>query len=467
MKRGSRADGSRFGVAALSAALEHSFDGIWIYDAGGQVLYVNRAALEYNGVRLEDVLGRTWHQLWEQGVFLGSAARTAFQEKRTATEEILNNAGRHLLCTATPIFGADGTIDQVITNVRDITELFELTKTLNEQTSLIEGYRRELNAMRQQAGVPLVAESRQMRTLVGIADRVADTDATVLLLGESGVGKDVLARRIHSRSRRADREMVIANCGAIPSTLVESEFFGYEKGAFTGASGEKAGLFETADGGTLLLDEVGDLEPAMQVKLLRVLQEGKVRRLGGRREVAVDVRVVAATNRDVQSMVREGRFRADLFYRLNVIPIRIPPLRERPDDIRRLISSLLKRYNEKYGLRKTLSAELLHKLETYSWPGNIRELDNLMERLVLVCPDDIVTAAWLPPDMLTETDGEKIPEAASATDALTPLREATENAERRLLTTARRLLGDTRSMARVLGVSHVTVARKLRQYGIA
>lgn len=461
----SQATTGPFDLEALSAALEHSFDGIWVYDAGGRVVYVNRAALEYNGVQAGDVWGRTWNQLWEQGIFLGSAARTAFQEKRTATEEILNNTGRHLLCTATPIFGTDGEIRQMITNVRDITELFELTRTLNEQSSLIEGYRRELDAMRRQARFPLVAESRQMRAILDMADRVAATDATVLLLGESGVGKDALARRIHSRSRRADREMVIANCGAIPATLLESEFFGYEKGAFTGATGGKAGLFETADGGTLMLDEVGDLEPAMQVKLLRVLQEGRVRRVGGRREVAVDVRVVAATNRDLQTMVREGRFRADLFYRLNVIPIRIPPLRERTDDIRRLIPSLLQRYNDKYGLRKTLSAELLHKLEAYSWPGNIRELDNLMERLTLLCPDEVISSAWLPPDMLADP-ADREPEDPASADELVPLREATEHTERRLLAAARRLLGDTRSMGRALGVSHVTVARKLRQYGL-
>lgn len=449
-------------VEQLRAALDHSFDGVWIYDEKQRVIYVNETAAKYNNTQVDAVLGRTWSELQAQGTFKGSAASVAFQKKRPSTQELLSNTGRRILCTATPIFDTTGKVCQVVTNVRDFTELFELTETLHEKNTLIRKYRQQIENLRQQITLPLVAKNQEMKKLVETAVHIANTDVSVLLLGESGVGKNELARLIHRHSSRRDREMIIANCGAIPATLLEAEFFGHERGAFTGANSARPGLFEMAEGSTLMLDEIGELELSMQVKLLRVLQEKRVRRLGGRKEIAVDVRIVAATNRDLQAMVREGTFRADLFYRLNRVPMLIPPLRERPTDLGQLIALLLNRYNQNYKRHTMLATDTLHALETYSWPGNIRELDNLMERLVLLTHGDTITLDQLP--LYIQNEREPKDEGLPAEQSL---RLAVEQTERRILAAARRKFGNTRDMASALGCSHVTIARKLRLYGLS
>ncbi len=278
-----------------------------------------------------------------------------------------------------------------------IGQIMRLNQLVAERTARLELENRELKyalerSPASQASYGIVGESLALRQALRQVEQVSATDATVLLLGESGTGKELFARALHLASPRRDQPFVKVNCGAIPENLFESELFGHEKGAFTGASAARAGYFEQAQGGTIFLDEVGDLPLAMQVKLLRVLQEGVVQRLGGRKEIPVSVRIVAATNQDLQNLVAQGRFRLDLFYRLNVIPIRLPSLRERPEDVRPLVRYHLNQVNQLYQRSISLAPEALDRLAAYSWPGNIRQLRNVLERLTLLASAQVVRA---------------------------------------------------------------------------
>jgi transcriptional regulator with PAS, ATPase and Fis domain len=311
----------------------------------------------------------------------------------------------------------------------------------------------------------VVAESPVTKNLLELCLRVARVDSTVLLTGESGVGKDVLARLIHDLSARHRRPFVAVNCGAIPENLLESELFGYEKGAFSGAQRQgKPGLFEEANGGTVFLDEVGELPLKLQVKLLKVIQEHRCRRLGSVRDVELDLRVIAATNRDLKEMVAAGSFREDLFYRLYVVPIEVPPLRDRREDILPLALRFLKTYNRKYGVTRTLSQELLDVLEQYPWPGNVRELQNVIERMVVTADADVLEPRHLPDSLRTRTQppasGLQVPEGLT-------LREAREMVERLLIERALARGGNTRRAAKLLGVTHPTVIRKAQKFGLA
>ncbi|MGE5587490.1 MAG: sigma 54-interacting transcriptional regulator [Clostridia bacterium] len=308
----------------------------------------------------------------------------------------------------------------------------------------------------------VIAYSVEMGRVLQLAAKVAPVNTTVLLLGESGVGKEVVARFIHSTGPRRRGPFVNINCGAIPATLLESELFGYESGAFTGARREgKPGMVEAASGGTLFLDEISELPPDLQVKLLQLIQERKLVRVGGVKPLGVDIRIIAATNRDLAAMVGRGEFRADLFYRLNVVPITIPPLRERPDDVIPLIYHFLNRYNEAHGYEKTINEQAREILTRYSWPGNVRELENLIERLVVTVEGDEIGAADLPQHVFEE-GGARPPRVVVG--GIMPLRQATEEVERQIIERALSEERSTYSMAKLLGVNQSTVVRKIKKY---
>ncbi len=313
------------------------------------------------------------------------------------------------------------------------------------------------------AGPPsIVAYSVEMGRVLQLAARVAPVDSTVLILGESGTGKEVVARFIHRQSRRRGGPFVNINCGAIPSNLLESELFGYEAGAFTGARREgKPGMIEIASGGTLFLDEISELPSDLQVKLLQVIQERRLTRVGGVRPVDVNIRIISATNRDLQAMVRKGEFRTDLFYRLNVVPITVPPLRERPDDVIPLIYHFLDRLNKTHGCAKSISEEAREILSAYLWPGNVREVENLMERLVVTVEADEIGAADLPQHVR-----EVRPEAEGRVKVagIMPLRSAVEEVERQIIGIALSEHRSTYKAAAALGVNQSTVVRKMRKY---
>ena len=304
----------------------------------------------------------------------------------------------------------------------------------------------------------IIGSSPAFRRMMMLVEQVASSSATVLIQGDSGTGKELVARAIHERSARASKPFVAVNCAALPETLLESELFGYERGAFTGAAGRKEGRFEMADGGTLFLDEVADLSTITQPKILRVLQEGEFERLGGTRSLRVDVRLVAASNQDLAQMVREKRFREDLFYRLNVITVHVPPLRERREDIPMLAQHFVRLYAAKNNRRLDgLSDDALRRLEAYAWPGNVRELENVIERGVVLARGSQMDVADLPPEIAGATP---LPEGVLTVRIGTPLAEV----EQRLLDeTLRVTKGNKTLTARLLGIDVRTVSRKLER----
>ena len=315
--------------------------------------------------------------------------------------------------------------------------------------------------------VPLVGEHALMQGIADMIRKVAHTDATVLILGESGTGKELVARALHAQSERADEAFVPVNCGAISAELLESEMFGHERGAFTGAAGPRAGLFQLAHRGTIFLDEIAEMSPALQVKLLRVIQHREVRPVGGDRLVTVDVRVVAASNRDLAAEVAAGRFREDLFYRLNVIPITMPALRERRSDVPLLVRHFLAVHNRRRrGRPVSVSDDAMLHLREYDWPGNVRELENIVERLAILTEEPVIDAAQLPPAiraLAATPGGGRVGLAEHGLD----LHAAVEEFQHRLIAEAlRRTKGNKQAAARLLGLKRTTLLAKLRRCGM-
>jgi transcriptional regulator with GAF, ATPase, and Fis domain len=309
----------------------------------------------------------------------------------------------------------------------------------------------------------MTGDHPSIKKIQDIVRRVAPTDATVLITGESGTGKELVARAIHSASPRASRPFVPVNCAAIPENLLESELFGHVRGAFTGAHSSRLGMFQVANHGTIFLDEVGELPLSLQAKLLRVLQDGEVRPVGTDHSVAVQVRVIAATNKELPQQVEKGSFREDLFFRLQVIPIHIPPLRARRSDIPILVQHFLEKANEKHGLNVVISREAMIYLWEYDWPGNIRELENLVERLVILSENGVTEWQDLPPNIRSFVSEKKNPRPALGTEQV-DLREATDQLQLRLMDEALRLTnGNKSAAAKILGLKRTTLVAKLRK----
>ncbi|MEE9257658.1 MAG: sigma-54 dependent transcriptional regulator, partial [bacterium] len=302
--------------------------------------------------------------------------------------------------------------------------------------------------------------SKAIEQVFDLVKRVAKTQSTVLVFGKSGTGKELIAKALHFQSRRSDKPFVAVNCSAIPETLMESELFGHTKGSFTGAVSNQKGLFEDANGGTLFLDEVAEVPPSIQVKMLRALQEREIRRIGGRENIPIDVRVIAATNRDLEEMVKEGTFREDLFYRLNVIPLRLPELRERSEDILPLAEHFIEKFCDRNGVgRKKLSKSALQRLTEYSWPGNVRELENLMERAVALCEGDVIDSGDIPSGVGRNGSGD--PASLIGGDM-----SLDEIERRHIESVLDRTGGHQIQASRILGIDRRTLYRKLIKYGL-
>ena len=318
-------------------------------------------------------------------------------------------------------------------------------------------------------GFPVIGDTEKMRKIYAVVDKVAPTDSTVLITGESGTGKELVAQAMHDKSPRSKGPFIKINCAAIPASLMESELFGYEKGAFTGAVNAKPGRFELADGGTLFLDEIGEMSVEMQVKLLRVLQDKSFERVGGLRTIKVDVRLITATNKDLTGEIGAGRFRSDLFYRLNVVPVVLPPLRERPSDIPLLVAYFMRKFSER--LRKptpSLTAEGLELMIQFPWPGNIRQLENVVERLVVMNEGAPITAEQLPDDIL-EFEEQRFIEAQSS--SALPLKEQVREATRRIeIRAIEEALAETQNnvtqAARKLNISRKGLQLKMKELGL-
>lgn len=448
----------------LIKLLESSYDGIWITDHVGKILFANSANAKLLGVPRSELENKTTQELQDEGVFQTSAILEALQTRQQVSR-VCNNPRTCLtvLATATPVFNEAGDIQYIFNNVRDITALNEMRESLQDKDEIIRQQNSQLETMKLRLGVgTIVANSKAFTQVVELARRAATFDgATVLILGESGTGKEVISELIVNTSPRKDKPYLQINCGAIPENLIESELFGYEKGAFTGANAKgRKGLFEAANGGTVFLDEIGDLPLHMQVKLLRVLQQRRIVRVGGTETVNLDVRIIAATNKNLKQMVKEGRFREDLYYRLNVVPIEIPPLRDRKEDILPLVNHFLTVANRKYHTNKSIYSDTIDVLESYSWPGNVRELENLMENLVITTPGDIIRRENLSERLKFSTENHGFTED---TEVIT-LKETVERAEYMAIQKAIRQCGSIRKAAVALGVDPSTIVRKQQNY---
>lgn len=443
--------------------LDSSYDGIYITDGEANTIMVNKAYERIAGIKVEELIGRNMNDLVEEGYISKSATLLVLEEKKVITIEQNFKTGKKALVTSTPVFNCTGNITMVVTNVRDITELYELKEKLDEKENLTKKYSVELEAMKIELlkNNDLIAKDKKMLDIIQMAIRVAPIDTTVLITGETGVGKEEIAKLIYKNSNRKNKQFIKVNCGSIPKTLIEAELFGYEKGAFTGASKDgKIGLFEAADGGTIFLDEIGELPFDMQVKLLRVLQDGQFTRVGGVEEITVDIRILAATNRNLEEMVNEKLFREDLYYRLNIVPITIPPLRDRRDDIIPLIHYFLNKLNKKYNFNKVISSEALKILYTYEWKGNVRELRNIIERIMVMSEKDIINKVDLPKNILAfDKEQNMINE-----DEIVPLRQALNKVERHLLNIAFNTYGNVRDAAKALEIDPATFVRKRQKY---
>ena len=444
----------------LEAIFDSTYDEIFVTDGNGVTLRVNAACERLYGLKASDLIGKNVRELEAQGIFSPSITLIVLKERQRVTMMQTTKTGRKLIVTATPVLDEKGDIVRIVSNSRDVTELTNLHQQLEAVELQVQRYYHELSELRKEHTrvEGIVAQSPEMERVLQLVRKVAAVDSTVLILGESGVGKNAIARVLHQLGKRKDGPFIEINCGAIPETLLESELFGYEGGAFTGARKTgKPGLIEVADKGTLFLNEVGELPPALQVKLLQVIQERRVVRVGGTRPLDVDIRIIAATNRDLEQMVADGRFRQDLYYRLNVVPIVIPPLRDRPEDIPPLVLHYMDRFNRKYGGNKRLSPKTLEVLTVYYWPGNVRELENVIERLYVTVDGPVIEVDSLPQAI-------KAGLAASLRGPGVSLKKALEKLEQELILNSFRKHRNTYKVAAELGISQPSAARKIKKY---
>ncbi|WP_203363316.1 sigma 54-interacting transcriptional regulator [Bacillus sp. REN10] len=433
----------------LQAIYAASNEQIMVTDPSGMITSVAGAFLQsfWKGFSQANLIGQNVNDLAQQGLLEPNIVDLCMKEKQRISLAQHNRYNSKVLSTATPVY-KEGELQKVIVLSRDVTADEPIERRLlgEEHSPVIHK--------------KMVYRSKVMTQLVEEIKQVAAVDSTVIITGESGVGKEVIASHIHAYSNRATQPFVTINCGAIPENLLESELFGHEKGAFTSASDRKKGLFEAAHGGTIFLDEISEIPLHMQVKLLRVLQEREVVRIGGLMPIPVNVRVLAATNRHLKKMVQDGTFREDLFYRLHVVPLAIPPLRKRKDDIAPLSLYFLKEFNAAYQKEKKMSREGLQLLESYQWPGNIRELQNVMERLVVtskqaeISGNDVFRAIW-------DTDGEEV--GRITVKGIMPLKEAVEEIEHQLIQLAVGKYGTAAKASSVLGVSASTISRRMKK----
>lgn len=427
----------------------HAPDSIFIADNRGVVKYLNQSYEAYTGTPKDTVIGRNVMDLEAEGYFKPSAIRLALEEKREIVVLQNTDAGDYYV-KSVPVI-KNGQIEMVITSARPMEEIEKFYKYPHNKVVVSNAH--------DQSTPPIFGQSRRMREIREIVEGIKDTDATVLITGESGVGKGVLVRYIHDSSKRSDKNLVLINCGAIPKDLIESELFGYESGAFTGAHVKgKEGLFELADGGTLVLDEISEMPTNLQVKLLQVIQEKQIRRIGGKKIKSIDVRIIAVSNKDLFNLVREGKFREDLYFRLNVIPINVPSLRERKEDIILFADHFLKRFREKYNKNVAFSKSFHDKLQKYDWPGNIRELENCIERLVLTSKEDAIDTF----DLMEMKDSDYAINLDKTTNY--SFDKIIEEVEAKIITAAYEKYGSSYKVAKALGISQTKANRKIRKY---
>ncbi|MBP1762694.1 MAG: putative sensor protein, partial [Firmicutes bacterium] len=472
----------RFMKEEMDKIIENSYDYIFVTDAQGNVKKINDAYTRITGYKAEEILGENIFNLVKKRYFDRAASIDVIETRKTITLTQTLKSGKTVLVTGNPIFSESGEFIGVVTNGRDITELNRLKSEVKKAEGLSRHYQNELLKFQLDHSGDYIVASPKMAEISDLVQRIARVDSTVLINGESGVGKEIVAREIHRNSLRVDRPYVSVNCAAIPDNLLESELFGYEAGSFTGASKNgKMGIFQLADGGTLFLDEIGELPFYLQAKLLRVIQENEIMRVGGIAPIPIDVRFITATNRDLWKMVSDRQFREDLYYRLNVVQVRIPPLRERKEEIPVFVNYFIGMLNKKYALDRQFNPELIEGMMKYDWPGNIRELRNALEQAFVTTPGLFITDIKMGPQqemhLSTKSAGseekrvkelnedQNLKENHEALDGIS-LKDALQKYESRIIKEAMAEHVTTRKAAAALGVSQATIWRKAKQYDI-
>lgn len=440
-------------------------DGVCLFDSNGIIIAVNNEYLRIFGENEENILYKHVNIFVEKGYIDNPTPLMVYKEKKKINAIITINTNNNIaMVTSIPIFDKSGEVEQVLTVIRDLTKINKLHHKLQSLEKKNKKYLKELNDIKEilRKSDDFIGENIQIKKIKKIIKAVSKTDATIMISGETGCGKEILAKEIHKKSNRKNNPYIKINCAAIPESLIESELFGYEKGSFTGAVNTgKQGIFEIANGGTILLDEIGEMPIQLQSKLLRVLQEKEVMRIGGSKSIKLDVRVIAATNQNLEELIEKKEFRQDLFYRLNVIPIKIPPLRERIDDIALLTYNFINKYNIKYSKNISISNRVVNLLEQHNWPGNVRELENFIERLIVITTSEELEYNFVM-DMLHSKNEDNILINKSNNN----LKEAIEKLEYEMIKSALIKHGSTYKAAKALGMNQSSIFRKARAYDL-
>ncbi|MGM7719659.1 sigma-54 interaction domain-containing protein [Metabacillus sp. Hm71] len=437
-------------LETLLKILDYSSDEIFVLDGEKRILYVNQVCERHYGLKPADVIGKYNVDLFEKGYWKPSIVPEVYKRKKPCYMKQQTYIGAELLTSAIPLLNDSGEIELVVITATE-TQTYKMIKA-NEA-----GGESESTQEKRETG-SIITNSGKINRILTFCEKVAPTDSTILIQGESGTGKGVLAHYIHRISKRKNGPFLTINCAAIPEELLESELFGYSKGAFTGANkAGKAGLIEATEGGTVFLDEIGEMPLALQAKLLQVIQDKQFIPIGGSEMKKVDIRIIAATNQNLVEMVNDKRFREDLFYRLNVIDIHLPPLRDRKEDIIPLTYNFLNKFNKKYHENKVISEECLNILIHYSWPGNVRQLENLIERLVVIS-DSVIQVGDLP-EMITE-NVEQVTQFALPTS----LDKALDETKRIFVRRSYQTYKSSRKVAKDLGISQTKASKLIREY---
>lgn len=448
-------------------ALDSSFDGILITDRSGNIIYVNSQYEKITGLKKKDIIDKNLATLLENGIINKAISLEVLKKGKSVSTTHSYVTGKSAFSSAQPIFDNNHNIIGVINNTRNIEELLKLKSEIKQHVANQEKVNQEMKHLKKliNKNEEFIFESKAMKETAKLASKVANFDSTVMIYGESGTGKEVVSKYIHGLSGRKNNIFIKVNCAAIPKELFESELFGYEKGAFTGASPNgKIGFFELANGGTLFLDEIGELQLSVQSKLLRAIQEKEITRVGGKERKKLDIRVIAATNRNLEKEVKDGNFREDLFFRLNVFPITIPPLRERPDDIPVFIDFFINKLNNKYKVNKIISKEALNYLIRYNYPGNVRELENMVEYLFVINEKNIevdsIPGKILSQIMISDYKGGKSEGKKEKLNYLINLYEKT------IIEDTIKKYHTLEQASEVLGIHYSTLSRKMNKYNL-
>lgn len=442
-------------------------DGICIVDTNGVVTSINHAYTEITGITEAEILGKTIRELLDTNAFTNAVSYEVLEKKqKVSAMATVRKGNKQVLLVGTPFLDENGNVVKVITVMRNMTELVRLKEELEDAERKKQQYKEELNSLkRERTENNFVGNGASILRVKELINHVAQTDATVLITGETGSGKEVVAREIFKKSKRKDGPYVKVNCSAIPENLLESELFGHVKGAFTGADKkDKKGLFEIANNGTILLDEIGDMPMKLQTKLLRVLQEREITRVGGTESIKIDIRVIVSTNEMLEELIKKNLFRADLYYRLNVFPIKLPSLRERRDDIPDIAAAFLTKFNRLYDKNKSYSNSAISSLMKYDWPGNVRELENIVERMVIISPSKTLTGNDVE-SIIHVGEKKQSPENPINFREIS-LRDAVRAYEKEILIRALKEYGSSYAVAEVLKTTQPTIVRKAQSLGI-